>query len=177
MSQFASNLIDPLSPIQTTTTTTTVNMPPPSSISPITSSRTSVTSSAVTSPTTTIPTPVTSGSLAHSSTPSLREKEIPPPIRLLLVPYNEVGTRTTNLSSPPSLFDAIERNLAQNVISKVGRLVRGQQEKAPIGSEHIWFKSKVISRHHAEIWAKDGQVRDKFFCKIYSFSFVFFFLP
>jgi flagellar biosynthesis regulator FlaF len=27
--------------------------------------------------------------------------------------------------------------------------------------ESVWFKSKVVSRSHAEIWLKDGQVRNE----------------
>ena len=27
--------------------------------------------------------------------------------------------------------------------------------------ESVWFKSKVVSRSHAEIWLKDGQVRNQ----------------
>lgn len=34
-----------------------------------------------------------------------------------------------------------------------------EEKTAPIANaESIWFKSKVVSRSHAEIWLKDGQV-------------------
>lgn len=30
--------------------------------------------------------------------------------------------------------------------------------KKSSGAEHAWYKSKVVSRSHAEIWLRDGQV-------------------
>lgn len=32
------------------------------------------------------------------------------------------------------------------------------QRKEGAALEPVWFKSKVVSRSHAEIWLKDGQV-------------------
>jgi pSer/pThr/pTyr-binding forkhead associated (FHA) protein len=81
----------------------------------------------------------------------------------------------------PSL--AIDRILQERVYLKIGRQVKTAQEKmltqlviddqdlkplTPLSSvdpvidaketDPVWFKSKVVSRNHAEIWLKDGQV-------------------
>ena len=80
----------------------------------------------------------------------------------------------------PSLM--IERTLHERVYLKIGRQVKTAQEKlltqlviddqdlnplTPISAvtildaketDPVWFKSKVVSRSHAEIWLRDGQV-------------------
>jgi pSer/pThr/pTyr-binding forkhead associated (FHA) protein len=75
---------------------------------------------------------------------------------------------------------AIDRILQERVYLKIGRQVKTAQEKMlnqlviddqdlkpltplePITdakeTDPVWFKSKVVSRAHAEIWLKDGQV-------------------
>ncbi|PVU91250.1 hypothetical protein BB559_004223 [Furculomyces boomerangus] len=50
-------------------------------------------------------------------------------------------------------FDVIDRDVPEDLILKVGRFT----EKASSQVSRIAFKSKVVSRSHAEIWSKDGQ--------------------
>jgi len=83
--------------------------------------------------------------------PSEKEDETKVPVvSIRLVPYND----------PPSLqFEPIERNLVEGVVAKIGRQVNRPNSNAALASkESIWFQSKVVSRSHAEIWAKDCQV-------------------
>ena len=46
------------------------------------------------------------------------------------------------------------------MVVKIGRQVNrpGNNNENIANDNAIWFKSKVVSRSHAEIWAKDGQV-------------------
>ncbi|KAJ3198847.1 hypothetical protein HDU82_000969 [Entophlyctis luteolus] len=64
-----------------------------------------------------------------------------------------LDTRTRALTSTaesPQSVPAVEVLLAQP---------GGQQPLVPTKSiEHVWFKSKVVSRSHAEMWLRDGQV-------------------
>ncbi|OUM67045.1 hypothetical protein PIROE2DRAFT_24155, partial [Piromyces sp. E2] len=57
-------------------------------------------------------------------------------------------------------FDKIERDLIEGMVVKIGRQVNrpGNNNDNIANDNAIWFKSKVVSRSHAEIWAKDGQV-------------------
>ncbi len=65
---------------------------------------------------------------------------------------------------PPFQFDPIERDLFDGVTVKIGRQVNknnGQpnlQNSIAANKDCIWFKSKVVSRSHAEMWVRDGQV-------------------
>ncbi|KAJ3182482.1 hypothetical protein HDU85_002579 [Gaertneriomyces sp. JEL0708] len=68
-------------------------------------------------------------------------------------------------------FDPIERILSSTPL-KLGRQVRAPATSSKptftaagvllnhkaMSGEHIWFKSKVVSRGHAEIWCHEGQV-------------------
>lgn len=79
-------------------------------------------------------------------------------ISFQLIPHSEGG-------HPPLSVPLIQRTLREAVILKVGRQVikDGQlQTKANDHGLDIFFLSKVVSRIHAEMWAKDGQlyVRD-----------------
>ncbi|GAA6018530.1 hypothetical protein JCM11491_006436 [Sporobolomyces phaffii] len=80
--------------------------------------------------------------------------------RLRLVPHLE--------SSRSLHFEPIERDLAPSAIVKVGRFTdRSNQHQSQAGSSptdpaRVAFKSKVVSRGHAEIWADDS---GKFFIK------------
>jgi len=83
-----------------------------------------------------------------------KECETVPVVSVRLVSYNEPGRSTTSLP-----FEPIERNLVEGVVAKIGRQVnRPTNNAAQASKESIWFQSKVVSRSHAEIWAKDGQV-------------------
>jgi hypothetical protein len=70
----------------------------------------------------------------------------PPAIRI--VPHIE-GPRSLH-------FDIIEREVSEGVVIKIGRFT----DKANVPNR-VTFKSKVVSRGHAEIWNEDGKV-----CKI-----------
>lgn len=62
---------------------------------------------------------------------------------------------------PPFAFEPLERDLFENVVLKIGRQVnRGvnPRDSLAAGRDCVWFKSKVVSRNHAEIWVKDGTV-------------------
>lgn len=63
-------------------------------------------------------------------------------------------------SPHPLTFDKIERDLIEGMVVKIGRQVNrpGNNNDNIANDNAIWFKSKVVSRSHAEIWAKDGQV-------------------
>ncbi|GES88432.1 SMAD/FHA domain-containing protein [Rhizophagus clarus] len=71
----------------------------------------------------------------------------PPAIRI--VPHIE-GPRSLH-------FDIIEREVAEGVVIKIGRFT----DKANVPNR-VTFKSKVVSRGHAEIWNEDGKflIRD-----------------
>ncbi|KAJ3133281.1 hypothetical protein HK100_004496 [Physocladia obscura] len=56
----------------------------------------------------------------------------------------------TSTAESPQSVPAVEVLLAQP---------GGQQPLVPTKTiEHVWFKSKVVSRGHAEMWLRDGQV-------------------
>ncbi|CAB4476073.1 hypothetical protein RhiirA5_350934 [Rhizophagus irregularis] len=71
----------------------------------------------------------------------------PPAIRI--VPHIE-GPRSLH-------FDIIEREVSEGVVIKIGRFT----DKANVPNR-VTFKSKVVSRGHAEIWNEDGKflIRD-----------------
>ncbi|KAI7900230.1 SMAD/FHA domain-containing protein, partial [Cokeromyces recurvatus] len=66
--------------------------------------------------------------------------------RLRLVP--NVG-----LSSRSFVFDIIDRELEPNVIYRIGRF-----SDRNVLSDRLSFKSKVVSRNHAELWTEQGKV-------------------
>ncbi|KAG4103186.1 hypothetical protein H8356DRAFT_1031408 [Neocallimastix lanati (nom. inval.)] len=83
-----------------------------------------------------------------------KESETVPVVSVRLVSYNDPSRSTTSLP-----FEPIERNLVEGVVAKIGRQVnRPTNNAAQASKESIWFQSKVVSRSHAEIWAKDCQV-------------------
>jgi hypothetical protein len=63
-------------------------------------------------------------------------------------------------------FEVMEREVPDSLILKVGRYT----DKVPPTPNRIAFKSKVVSRTHAEIWAQSGQV-NKLTISILSSSF------
>ncbi len=81
-------------------------------------------------------------------------------VDITLLPYAEVGL-------PPASLQTVDRVLQEGIILKIGRQVikDGQvQTKTNAHGLDIWYASKVISRTHAELWAKEGQVRHSFIC-------------
>ncbi|KAI8617085.1 hypothetical protein BC830DRAFT_1115252 [Chytriomyces sp. MP71] len=68
-----------------------------------------------------------------------------------LTPQMDTRQRAaTSTAENPASSPAVEVLLAQP---------GGQQPLVPTKSiEHVWFKSKVVSRGHAEMWLRDGQV-------------------
>ena len=76
-------------------------------------------------------------------------------IDVKFTPYSETGV-------PPSSIMLVDRKLKDGMTLKLGRQVikDGEfQTKENMHGLDIWFSSKVVSRIHAEVWAKDGQVR------------------
>ena len=83
-------------------------------------------------------------------------------IHLQLIPIaDESGGR--------AIGEVVDRTLTEGTPLRIGRQVikEGQtitpQPKHGIspakgGEKDIWFMSKVVSRNHAEIWIKDGEV-------------------
>jgi hypothetical protein len=51
-------------------------------------------------------------------------------------------------------FDVIDREVPEGVVLKVGRFT----DKVSQQPSRIAFKSKVVSRSHAEIWVQNNQV-------------------
>ncbi|KAI9254450.1 hypothetical protein BDA99DRAFT_158014 [Phascolomyces articulosus] len=73
----------------------------------------------------------------------------PPPPHIRIVPH---------LDSPRSLvFSVIERDVRQDTILKIGRFT-----ERFLSPNRITFRSKVVSRGHAEIWTEGGKffIRD-----------------
>lgn len=81
-----------------------------------------------------------------------------PVVTLLLAPAQPPAA-----AAPPFHFEPIERDLFENVTLKIGRQVNkgtvNPRDSLHGGRDCVWFKSKVVSRNHAEVWVKDGQVR------------------
>ena len=73
-----------------------------------------------------------------------------------------------HLDSPRSLvFGVIERDVQENAILKIGRFT-----ERFLSPNRITFRSKVVSRGHAEIWTEGGKVN----YLLYFVSFFFFFI-
>ncbi|CAG8574267.1 6780_t:CDS:2, partial [Scutellospora calospora] len=84
---------------------------------------------------------------ADPSTPEQSQEDQGPAIRI--VPY---------IDGPRSLrFDIIEREVPEGVVIKIGRFT--DKTLAP---NRVTFRSKVVSRGHAEIWSENGKfyIRD-----------------
>lgn len=105
------------------------------------------------------------------------------PFKVLFVPHSDPARKNS-----AHAFDAVEKPFGDGIVIKLGRPVKpksgenggqngddvegGEQfnnePKTIMGKngkviEMVWFKSKVVSRIHAEIWYKDGQVSYYFF--------------
>lgn len=72
-------------------------------------------------------------------------------------------------SSPNSLvFNIIERDLFSDTVIKIGRFT-----DRFYNLDRITFKSKVVSRGHAEIWVENDQVCKKIHKKLRHFIILF----
>ncbi|KAJ3329998.1 hypothetical protein HDU76_006688 [Blyttiomyces sp. JEL0837] len=88
----------------------------------------------------------------------------PPPdreyVQIQLIPYNE------DPAAPPNpTIQLAERKFKEGMIIRIGRQVvkDGQPVPRPNGKPDnvdldVWYNSKVVSRSHAEMWIKEGQV-------------------
>lgn len=77
-------------------------------------------------------------------------------VRFQLIPISETPGR-------PAIGSVCERKLKVGETIKIGRQVVRDGQATIKGNKKateldIWFTSKVVSRLHAEIWTKDGQV-------------------
>lgn len=87
--------------------------------------------------------PVASPIATSTSSPLRSTSAMTPHIRI--VPHLE-STRSL-------VFGVIERDVAENTLLKIGRFT----DKIFLPNR-ITFKSKVVSRGHAEIWTEQGKV-------------------
>ncbi|KAJ8653095.1 hypothetical protein O0I10_011236 [Lichtheimia ornata] len=76
----------------------------------------------------------------HSNTTSS-----PPPPHIRIVPHLE--------SSRSLVFGVIERDVRENIVIKIGRFT-----DRFLTPNRITFRSKVVSRGHAELWTEDGKL-------------------
>ncbi|KAJ3304041.1 hypothetical protein HDV03_003155 [Kappamyces sp. JEL0829] len=77
-------------------------------------------------------------------------------IKFQLIPISETPGKA-------AVGEVVERRLKERDIIKVGRQVVRDGQATIKGSKKateldVWFSSKVVSRLHAEIWTKDGQL-------------------
>ncbi|KAI7852695.1 hypothetical protein BDC45DRAFT_570953 [Circinella umbellata] len=62
-----------------------------------------------------------------------------------------------NIENPSRsiIFDIIDRDMKAGTVMKIGRFA----ERFPVSSDHMSFKSKVVSRSHCEVWVhQDGKL-------------------
>lgn len=87
-------------------------------------------------------------------------------LRIRLVPYTPNFATSTHMPhhtlSPSLRFPPVERQLPPRIVLKIGRFTdrhHSQRSVRPPLQEDIRFRSKVVSRHHAELWlGEDGSV-------------------
>jgi hypothetical protein len=58
------------------------------------------------------------------------------------------------LSSRSFVFEVIDRDLEPGLVYKIGRF-----SDRNAMSDRLSFKSKVVSRNHAELWTEEGKVK------------------
>ncbi|KAJ3123022.1 hypothetical protein HK098_002278 [Nowakowskiella sp. JEL0407] len=79
-------------------------------------------------------------------------------VHLQLLPHTE------NPDHKPTLKELIDRKLKEGTPIRIGRQVikdgqvQGRAANPILSASDIWFTSKVVSRNHAEMWVKDGQL-------------------
>ncbi|KAG2220123.1 hypothetical protein INT45_006151 [Circinella minor] len=62
-----------------------------------------------------------------------------------------------NIENPSRsiIFDIVDRDMKAGAVMKIGRFA----ERFPVSSDHMSFKSKVVSRSHCEVWVhQDGKL-------------------
>ena len=110
--------------------------------------------------------------------------KIPEVVKFQLVPFAEEGVEINKS------VEFTERSLKDGMIMRIGRQVVKDGKTVPaVNGKNpeldVWYTSKVVSRIHAEMWSKDGQVRKPldenrkscaFAHMFFFFSFSFFFL-
>ena len=77
-------------------------------------------------------------------------------IQIQLIPFSDVPNR-------PVTGEVAERKMKEGQIIRIGRQVVRDGQPVMRGNrvlreDDIWYMSKVVSRIHAEMWYKDGQV-------------------
>ncbi|KAI9095578.1 hypothetical protein DFS34DRAFT_626469 [Phlyctochytrium arcticum] len=99
------------------------------------------------------------GSLTQPDTPEGSSSLQPEAgiIHIQLIPHSDTVGR-------PALGDVVERKFEEGMRVRIGRqVIRDGQPTIAKGSKpptdnDIWYASKVVSRIHAEMWVKDGQI-------------------
>ncbi|KAJ3107801.1 hypothetical protein HDU97_003149 [Phlyctochytrium planicorne] len=89
--------------------------------------------------------------------PAAAAIEAPNFVRIQLIPFAEPPNKVV-----PGL-EMAERRLKEGIVVRIGRLVvKDGQTQPPKPRKNaeadIWYTSKVVSRTHAEMWVKDGQI-------------------
>jgi hypothetical protein len=77
-------------------------------------------------------------------------------VKFQLIPISETPGKS-------AVGDVAERKLVVGDVMKLGRMFMRDGQATINGTKaateiDVWFQSKVVSRLHAEIWTKDGQV-------------------
>ncbi len=77
-------------------------------------------------------------------------------VKFQLIPISQTEGRA-------AVGEVVERQLKEGQVMKLGRQVMKDGQATIKGDKKateidVWFTSKVVSRLHAEIWTKDGQV-------------------
>ncbi|TPX61978.1 hypothetical protein SpCBS45565_g07127 [Spizellomyces sp. 'palustris'] len=78
-------------------------------------------------------------------------------IHIQLIPHSDTPGR-------PVLGDVVERKFEEGMRVRIGRQVirdglpTVMKGSKPPTDNDIWYSSKVVSRNHAEMWVKDGQI-------------------
>ncbi|KAJ3416144.1 hypothetical protein HDV05_002789 [Chytridiales sp. JEL 0842] len=104
--------------------------------------------------------PQNQSQLQEQPTQSQPVDETKPSVRFQLIPYHE---DPANINKSLTL---VERELEESKVIRIGRQVvrDGQPVPPPRGKLSknadldVWYVSKVVSRNHAELWLRDGQL-------------------
>ncbi|KAJ1528234.1 hypothetical protein HK096_010183, partial [Nowakowskiella sp. JEL0078] len=79
-------------------------------------------------------------------------------VHIQLMPHSE------NQDIKPNLKEVIDRKIKEGQPVRIGRQVikegqpQGRAANPLLQGSDVWLTSKVVSRNHAEMWVKDGQV-------------------
>ncbi|KAJ3009773.1 hypothetical protein HKX48_007748 [Thoreauomyces humboldtii] len=76
-------------------------------------------------------------------------------VHVQLIPHSDVPDR-------PAIGNVVERAFTEGMTIRIGRQVVKDgvvvEGKKAAKERDVWFESKVVSRNHAEMWVKDGQI-------------------